>query len=86
MTQHDGSVLRLRKLDEDYDPSDRIAALTLPAGAQAAKGEIVTGLLYVDPDAKDLHDAWARYAAERTRHAELMPVTTALDKINASLR
>ena len=28
VTQHDGSVLRLRKLDEDYDPTDKLAAMS----------------------------------------------------------
>ena len=49
MTQHDGSMLRLRKLAADYDPHDRVSALTYLQSARAA-GEIVTGLLYVDPE------------------------------------
>ena len=52
--QHDGSVLRLRKLSNDYDVHDRIAAMTYLQERHAA-GEIVTGLLYVDPDPDDLH-------------------------------
>ena len=47
VTQHDGSVLRLRKLAEGYDPGDRLAAMNHIA-AHEARGEIVTGLLYVD--------------------------------------
>jgi 2-oxoglutarate ferredoxin oxidoreductase subunit beta len=46
--QHDGSKLRLRKLRADYDPSDRIAAMNYIQERQAL-GEVVTGLLYVDP-------------------------------------
>ncbi|HEV8258240.1 MAG TPA: 2-oxoacid:ferredoxin oxidoreductase subunit beta, partial [Casimicrobiaceae bacterium] len=52
--QHDGSVLRLRKLHEDYDASDKAAAMNYLLQGQAA-GEIVTGLLYLRPDADDLH-------------------------------
>ena len=55
VTQHDGSVLKLRKLAPDYDPTDRIAAIG-HLQLHQARGEIVTGLLYVDPDAADLHD------------------------------
>ncbi len=55
VVQHDGSVLRLRKLAADYDPQDRLSALNYLRRQQAA-GEIVTGLLFVDPDAGDLHD------------------------------
>src|SRR5271165_3098671 len=54
VVQHDGSVLRLRKLHADYDASDKIAAVTYLAQRRAA-GEIVTGVLYVSPDADDLH-------------------------------
>jgi hypothetical protein len=52
--QHDGSILRLRKLGEGYDPSDKIAAMKRVQEGLAA-GEVVTGLLYVDPSPKDLH-------------------------------
>ena len=45
--QHDGSVLRLRKLSASYDPGDRIAAMNYIHEHQA-RGEVVTGLLYVD--------------------------------------
>ena len=54
VTQHDGSVLRLRKLAEGYDPGDRLAAMSHIA-AHEARGEILTGLLYVNAGAEDLH-------------------------------
>ncbi|PWB63961.1 MAG: 2-oxoglutarate ferredoxin oxidoreductase subunit beta, partial [Betaproteobacteria bacterium] len=54
VTQHDGSVLRLRKLADDYDSSSRISAMSY-VQSRYAHGEIVTGLLYVEPDATDLH-------------------------------
>ena len=49
VTQHDGSVLRLRKLHADYDPTNRLAAMTYLQERQDA-GEIVTGLLYLNPE------------------------------------
>src|SRR4249920_2980150 len=52
--QHDGTRLALRKLDADYDAHDRVGALSF-LQKHAAKGQIVTGLLYVDPDSDDLH-------------------------------
>ena len=55
VTQHDGPVLRLRKLADDYDPTDRLAAMSHMQKRQAA-GEVVTGLLYINRDAGDLHD------------------------------
>ena len=55
VTQHDGSILRLRKLEADYDPTDKIRAMTFLQEHQAA-GEIVTGLLYLNPEPESLHD------------------------------
>ena len=43
--QHDGSILRLRKLHADYDPSDRRRAMAY-IQEHAAQGELVTGLLF----------------------------------------
>ena len=44
---HDGSKLRLRKLEEDYDPTDKIHAITRLNQAKE-KGEMLTGVLYVN--------------------------------------
>ena len=55
VTQHDGSVLRLRKLDENYDPTDRLGAMAYVQERHAA-GEVVTGLLHINHDAGDLND------------------------------
>ena len=85
--QHDGSVLRLRKLHNDYDPTDRYAALSYMQ-SHAALGEVVTGLLYIDPLATDLHTSLNTCAVplNTLRAAQLNPGTKALDKINAALR
>jgi len=48
VTMHDGSRLRLRKLEEDYDPTDRIGAITRLNEAHD-KGEVLTGVFYVNP-------------------------------------
>jgi 2-oxoglutarate ferredoxin oxidoreductase subunit beta len=87
VTQHDGSVLRLRKAAPDYDPRDRIAAMTFLQERQAA-GEIPTGLLYVDPDALDLHATLATVAAPLNSLADerLIPSAKALDAFNAAHR
>jgi 2-oxoglutarate ferredoxin oxidoreductase subunit beta len=44
---HDGSHLRLRKLHEDFDPTNRIAAISALMTAHA-KDEVLTGIFYVD--------------------------------------
>ena len=85
--QHDGSTLRLRKLHADYDAGDKIGALTYLAQRKAA-GEIVTGLLYVNEEADDLHallntvDTPLNQLTEK----ELVPGAGTLEKFNASLR
>ena len=87
VTQHDGSVLNLHKLSEHYDPTDRIKAMSYLAERQAA-GEIVTGLLFVDPEAEDLHQAIGTVDAplNTLSDRDLVPGAAALEKINASLR
>jgi 2-oxoglutarate ferredoxin oxidoreductase subunit beta len=87
VTQHDGTVLKLRKLASNYDPTDRIGAITHLHEHQS-RGEIVTGLLYVDPEASDLHDHLATVATplNQLTDADLIPSQDALAAINASLR
>jgi 2-oxoglutarate/2-oxoacid ferredoxin oxidoreductase subunit beta len=85
--QHDGTKLALRKVDADYDVHDRLAAMAF-LQKHAAKGQVVTGLLYVDADAEDLHAHLNTVAAplNTLTEKELCPGTAALEKINASLR
>ncbi len=47
ITMHDGSSLRLRKIHEDYAPTDPIAAVSALMSSHA-KGEVLTGVFYVD--------------------------------------
>ncbi|MFC3078089.1 2-oxoacid:ferredoxin oxidoreductase subunit beta [Phenylobacterium terrae] len=87
VTQHDASVLRLHKLADSYDPTDRVSAIAYLQAAQA-RGEIVTGLLYLDPEAEDLHDGLGTVEAplNALSDAELVPGPAALERINAALR
>jgi 2-oxoglutarate ferredoxin oxidoreductase subunit beta len=87
LPQADGTVLRLRKLRADFDPTDRLAALGLVQGL-GARGEVATGLLYIEPGATDLHAALKTPSTplNRLSEAELCPGVQALEKINASLR
>ena len=50
VTMHDGSHLRLRKLEEDYDPTDKINAIKR-LGESHDKGEVLTGVFYVNTQA-----------------------------------
>ncbi len=85
--QHDGSVLRLKKIAADYDPTDRIRALNY-LQSQAASGVVVTGLLYLRAGGSDLHGYLntVETPLNRLDVPELCPGVAALERINASLR
>jgi 2-oxoglutarate/2-oxoacid ferredoxin oxidoreductase subunit beta len=55
VTMHDGSHLRLRKLEEGYDPTDRISAIRRLNEAHE-KGEVLTGVFYINPKAPTFID------------------------------
>ena len=84
---HDGGLLRLRKLDPDYDPSDRVRAMSF-LEAHRARGEVVTGLLYLHPDSDDMHAALQTVDTplNALSDADLVPGNAALAGVNASLR
>jgi 2-oxoglutarate ferredoxin oxidoreductase subunit beta len=85
--QHDGSIIRLRKTHPEYDPSDKIKATTQIAEA-AAKGEVLTGLLYLAADAEDLHAHLNTVETpfNKLSEKELCPGAGVLERINVSLR
>jgi 2-oxoglutarate ferredoxin oxidoreductase subunit beta len=87
LLMHDGSVIRLHKLAKDWDPFDRNSAMNAIHHAKR-KGEILTGLLYMDNKSSDLHEILA--TNERPLNSlskdELCPGSDALTKLNASLR
>ncbi len=87
LPQPDGSTMRLRKLHPDYDPTDRLAAMNHVQTHQAL-GEVVTGLLYVDRSATDLHAA-LHTSAEPLNSLDadrLCPGAGALAQLNKSFR
>jgi len=85
--QADGSTMRLRRIAEDYDPTDRIAVMNTIA-ERGARGEVVTGLLYVDPAPQDLHAHLNTVGTpfNRLSDADLVPGQRALDALNRALR
>jgi 2-oxoglutarate/2-oxoacid ferredoxin oxidoreductase subunit beta len=87
VTQHDGSTLRLRKLAGDYDLHDPVAALRY-VREREAEGEVATGLLYLNPEAIDLHVHLNTVETPLNvlGDAELIPGSEALERFNNSLR
>jgi 2-oxoglutarate ferredoxin oxidoreductase subunit beta len=87
VAMHDGSCLVLHKLDASHDPRDADAAI-MTIRKSAAKGEVVTGLLYVNECQEDLHSALG--TVDRPLNAipmsELCPGSQRLEEVNARLR
>ena len=82
VTMHDGTVLYLRKVEEDYDPTSRADAFSYVSERQD-RGEIVTGLLYIKQDSQDMHDRELTVATplRDLPFDALCPTAAALDKL-----
>lgn len=87
VVQHDGSTINLRKLADEYDPTDKLGAMSYLQERQAA-GEVVTGLLYINPNAVELNDRMETVEAPLNTlgTTDLCPGSKAIEAINASLR
>jgi 2-oxoglutarate/2-oxoacid ferredoxin oxidoreductase subunit beta len=84
---HDGSTLYLKKVADDYDPTDKLAALRL-LHETSRRGEVATGMLYVEPDRDDfitlldlVEEPLATLPLERVR-----PGKAVLDEVMESLK
>ncbi len=82
VTMHDGSVLRFSTVPKDYDPTDR-GKVTAFLRERSAKGEVVTGLLYVDESAPDMHEMSQTAETPLTKipYSKLSPGSAALSKL-----
>ena len=84
---HDGGAIRLHRVEADYDATDKASAMQY-LEAHRLRGEVVTGLLYVDSSDFDLHDAQNTVTTplNAVPDSDLIPGSAALAKLNASLR
>ena len=87
VTMHDGSKLFLKKLEEGYDATDKLAALGR-LHETARRGEFATGLIYIEPDRDDfltqlnvVDEPLASLPLERVR-----PPRAALEEMMDALR
>ena len=87
LTMHDGTVIQLHKLAKDWNPLDRISAISAIQTAKA-KGEILTGLLYMNQDSRELHDLiqTTDKPLNSLTEKELCPGSQLLEGINESFR
>ena len=83
----DGSVIHLTKVDPKWDPSDRSTAVNRLLEAKK-NAQILTGLLYIDPESQDLHKKLGTVdkPLNQLSQDELCPGNDALKSINASFR
>jgi len=84
---HDGSVLQLHKLAQEWDPFKKISAMNAIQNARA-KHEILTGLIYINTETSDLHDLiqTSDRPLNKLPQKELCPGSKMLEEINADLR
>src|ERR1700676_4113498 len=84
---HDGSLLRIRKLGREYDPTNKMHALTALHEADQ-KGEVLTGVLYVDTSKPTFLDMlnMADEPLATLPESKTRPSKEALDQIMEELR
>ena len=84
VTMHDGSIIRLKKLDEDYDPTNRMQAIQMLEEARA-NNLLLTGLIYIDPSRPSLFDTYKLVdkPLNRLTEEEIRPTRESIDEINA---
>ena len=87
ITLHDGSALQLQKLHQGWNPEDKLSAMIALQNAKE-KGEILTGLVYIEPNTNALHDVLqtAKTPLNILNEDVLCPGIDALEALNESLR
>jgi len=87
LTMHDGSTIHLHKLAKDWDPMNRLSAINAIHTAKE-KGEILTGLLFIDENSNDLHSMLntSDVALNSLDKNALCPGSAALAELNSKLR
>jgi 2-oxoglutarate ferredoxin oxidoreductase subunit beta len=84
---HDGSSIVLKKTDPDYDPTNRSKTLRY-LEKHRDKGEIPTGLLFIDDAAPEMHElnGTSEQPLASLPFEKLCPGSAALDKLQAAFR
>ena len=87
VTMHDGSVIVFKKLERNYDPTNRTKAIHMLEEA-IRRNWLITGLIYVNPDALNIFDYYSIGETPLNRQApeSLRPNQKSLDLINLSFR
>ncbi len=85
VTMHDGSIIIFKKLEREYDPTNRTKAIKMLEEA-IRKNWLITGLIYIDPEAPNIFDKY--YLSDKPLNRftpdELRPNEDLLEQINRS--
>jgi 2-oxoglutarate ferredoxin oxidoreductase subunit beta len=84
VAMHDGSIVILKNLEKNYNPTDRFEAMRVLAEAQQ-NNWLATGLIYIETDKPSLTDMYnlVDTPLNRLQEADLRPAPEMIDKINA---
>jgi 2-oxoglutarate/2-oxoacid ferredoxin oxidoreductase subunit beta len=84
VTMHDGSIIILKNLEKDYNPTDRFEALRVLEEAQR-NNWLTTGLIYISTDKPVLSETYQLVDTplNRLTEADLRPAPAMIDKVNA---
>ena len=83
---HDGSSIILKKLEKDYDPTNRSAAFQMLE--EAEKNDwLLTGLIYIDTTRPTLTDIYnlVDFPLNRLAETDLRPARKTMEKINSMM-
>jgi 2-oxoglutarate ferredoxin oxidoreductase subunit beta len=84
VTMHDGSTVVLKKLEHDYDPTNRSGAIALLEEANR-KNWLITGLIYIDTEQPSLFDIYnlTDVPLNRLKEHQMRPPPESIDQVNA---
>ena len=83
---HDGSLISLEKLSKDFDPSNKASSLAKINKAEE-EGKVLTGLLYINTQSKDLKETLnvVDKPLNQLNEKDLCPGSEKLQAINKDL-
>jgi 2-oxoglutarate ferredoxin oxidoreductase subunit beta len=86
VTMHDGSTVVLKKLERDYDPTNRSRAIELLEEANR-KNWLITGLIYIDTEQPSLFDIYnlTDMPLNRLPADQLRPPLESIEKVNSMM-
>jgi len=83
VTMHDGSVIVFKKLERDYDPTNRTEAIGMLEEA-IRRNWLITGLIYIDPNSPNIFDMYqlGETPLNRLPPEKIRPDRKSLERIN----